>query len=73
MKNTNEPLPLWDLFTLYVRLRTVVRGYIFKSNDPDFHEFDIHNYMYKMSHYKVYTVQCASNDRKSAIPNIGWF
>ena len=31
-------------------------GIFFKSNDPDFHEFDIHNYKCKMSHYKVYTM-----------------
>ena len=43
-------------FSLSVRLRNIVRGYNLKSNDPDFHEFEIHNYKCKMSHYKVYTV-----------------
>ena len=46
----------WDLFSLSVWLRNVVRGYILRSNDPNFHEFEIHNYKCKMSHYKVYTV-----------------
>ena len=40
---SNFKLSQWDLFSLSVQLRNVVRRYFLKSNDPDFHEFDIHN------------------------------